>query len=134
MAWPPRAPPSFSRRIGRAARPRGACAGNRSGRPDPARAGAKASRAARQRSGFRPGALLRASHPFWLSDALLERCGDEFVQVAVEHALGVADFHVRSQVLDAGLVEHVRADLVAPADVGLRVLELLVLGLELAHL
>ena len=48
--------------------------------------------------------------------------------------LRVADFVVGSQILDARLVEHVRADLVAPADVGLGVLELLLLGLALAQL
>jgi len=50
---------------------------------------------------------------------------DEFVQVAVEHGLGVADLDVGAQILDARLVEHVAADLVAPADVGLGILQLL---------
>src|SRR5205814_1297789 len=73
----------------------------------------------------------RSSEPL---DSLLEARDDEVVEGAVEHRLRVALFDAGAQVLDARLVEHVRADLVAPADVGLRVLELLVLGLTLAHL
>ena len=46
----------------------------------------------------------------------------------------MADFDVGAQVLDSRLVENVRADLVAPADVGLRVFEFLLLGLALADL
>src|ERR1700674_2609145 len=61
------------------------------------------------------------------SNALLEARGDERVQVAVEDRLRVADLDVGAQVLDARLVEHVGADLVAPADVGLGVLQLLLL-------
>ena len=56
------------------------------------------------------------------------------IEVAVEHLLRVADLDVGAQVLDAALVEHVAADLVAPADVGLGVLELLLLCHALAHL
>jgi hypothetical protein len=43
------------------------------------------------------------------------------------------DFDVGAQILDAGVVEHVAADLVAPADIGLAGLELVGLGLALAH-
>src|SRR5512145_1153906 len=67
-------------------------------------------------------------------DSLLEARFDEVVELAVEHRLGRAFLHAGAQVLDARLVEHVRADLVSPADVGLRLLELLLLGLALAHL
>ena len=44
---------------------------------------------------------------------------DELVEVAVEHLLRVAALDAGAQVLDAALVEHVVADLAAPADVGL---------------
>src|SRR5512145_3370068 len=67
-------------------------------------------------------------------DSLFEARFDEIVELAVEHRLGRAFLHAGAQVLDARLVEHVRADLVSPADVGLRLLELLLLGLALAHL
>src|SRR6185436_11317962 len=52
-------------------------------------------------------------------DSLLQARADEIVQVAVEHRLGGAFLHPGAQVLDARLVEHVRADLVSPLDVGL---------------
>src|SRR5215218_2750283 len=57
------------------------------------------------------------------SHALLQAGLDEDVEVAVEHLLRVADLDVGAQVLDPALVEHVAPDLVAPADVGLGVLE-----------
>src|SRR5215472_9711688 len=68
------------------------------------------------------------------SHALLQARGDEVVEIAIEHGLRIAPLDIGAQVLDARLVEHVRADLVAPADVGLRLLELLLLGLALAEL
>ena len=43
----------------------------------------------------------------------------ELVQVAVQHLLRVAALDAGAQVLDAALVQHVVADLAAPADVGL---------------
>src|SRR5690606_11654964 len=42
----------------------------------------------------------------------------ELVQVAIEHLLRVGTLEAGAQVLDAALVEHVVADLAAPADVG----------------
>ena len=53
------------------------------------------------------------------SHALLQAGGDELVEIAVEHAPAYCRLDVGAQVLDARLVEHVGADLVAPADVGL---------------
>jgi len=67
------------------------------------------------------------------SHALLEGGFDEHVEVAVQHLLGGGDFDVGAQVLDAAVVEHVAADLVAPAHVGLRVFQLLLLLHALAH-
>src|SRR6185312_5869795 len=64
----------------------------------------------------------------------LQAGGDESVQVAIEDLLRVRDFHPGAQVLDAALVQHVGADLVAPAHIALRVLELLLFGHALAHL
>ena len=55
------------------------------------------------------------------SDTLFQAGFDELVEVAVEHALRVATFDVGAQILDARLVEHVGADLVPLADVGLGV-------------
>src|SRR5690606_10531854 len=59
---------------------------------------------------------------------------DELVQVAVEHLLGVAALDAGAQVLDAALVEHVVADLAAPADVRLGRLHRIALGVALLHL
>src|SRR5262245_17312586 len=65
---------------------------------------------------------------------LLQALRNEVVEIAVQHLLRRALLDPGAQVLDARLVEHVRADLVAPADVGFRLLELLLLGQALAHL
>ena len=54
--------------------------------------------------------------------------------VAVEHRRGVADLDAGAQILDARLIEHVAADLIAPAHVGLRVLEHLRGGVALVEL
>src|ERR1700712_3502960 len=67
-------------------------------------------------------------------DALFETGFDERIEIAVEHLLRRAHFEVGAQVLDAALVQNVGADLVAPADIGLGVFELLLLFLPLAHL
>src|SRR5216117_1087094 len=66
-------------------------------------------------------------------NTLLQTRGDEIVEVAVEHPLRVAFLDAGAQVLDARLVEHVAANLVPPLDVGLRGLELVAVGLELAQ-
>src|SRR5690606_7364151 len=58
---------------------------------------------------------------------------DELVQVAVQHLLRVAALDARAQVLDPRLVEHVVADLAAPADVGLRGLQRVLFGITLLH-
>src|SRR3990172_1545384 len=68
------------------------------------------------------------------ADALLQARGDEVVEIAVEDGLGVALLDAGAQILDPRLVEHVRADLVAPADVGLLVLERLLRFVPLAQL
>ena len=65
---------------------------------------------------------------------MFQRRFDERVKVAIEHLLRCRGFVVGAQILDAAVVEHVAADLVAPADVGLGVFELLLFGLALAHL
>src|SRR5512134_2231118 len=100
----------------------------------PGRAAPRVSRGARRRSGSRPGSVarLRSSTPSLpraasgrgpCAYALLEARLDEVVEVPVEDRLGVAFLDAGAQVLDARLVEHVRADLVPPPDVGLRVLQ-----------
>ena len=48
-------------------------------------------------------------------------------------AVGIPDFDIRAQVLDAGLVEHVRADLMTPAHVGLGVFQHARRGVALVH-
>ena len=45
------------------------------------------------------------------SDALLQAGFDELIQIAVEHALCIADFDVGAQILDARLVQYVGANL-----------------------
>ena len=86
-------------------------------------------RTARRRPAIRSGeesvlrstALLRRgfiSADFYLH-ALLQAGFDEHIQIAVEHLLRVGDLDIGAQILDAGIVQHVAADLVAPADVGL---------------
>src|SRR6185295_18461223 len=57
-------------------------------------------------------------------DTLFQAGGDEFVQVAVEHLLRGAFLDPGAQVLDAGLVQDVGADLVPPLDIGLRSFQL----------
>ena len=66
--------------------------------------------------------------------SLLEARFDEGVEVAVQHALSVARLDPGAKVLDPGLVKHVGTDLVAPPDVGLRVLDHLALRVPAAHL
>src|SRR5690606_35121166 len=68
------------------------------------------------------------------SDSRFQAGGDEGIEIAIENRLGVADLDVGPQVLDARVVEHVGADLVAPADVGLAGLDLVLFGLLLANL
>src|SRR5690606_15208935 len=67
-------------------------------------------------------------------EAGLEAGLDELVQVAVEHLLGIAALDPGTQVLDPALVEHVVADLAAPADVGLAGLHRVLLGVALLQL
>jgi hypothetical protein len=64
-------------------------------------------------------------------EARLEAGFDEFVEVAVQHFLGVAALDAGAQVLDAALVQHVVADLAAPADVGLGRFQRVLLGVAL---
>src|SRR5690606_26268876 len=64
----------------------------------------------------------------------LEAGLDELVQVAVQHLLGIAALDAGAQVLDPALVEHVVADLAAPADVGLGGLHRVLLGVALLQL
>src|SRR5690554_5594442 len=68
------------------------------------------------------------------SDSLFEGGDDEWVEIAVENLLRIRDFDVGAQVLDAALIEHVGADLVAPAHVGLGILQLLLFGHALTQL
>src|SRR5690606_31518281 len=66
-------------------------------------------------------------------EAGLQARFDELVEVAVEHVLGVGALDAGAQVLDPALVEHVVADLAAPADVGLGGLHRVALGVALLH-
>src|SRR5204862_633618 len=78
--------------------------------PSPARARPRAWPGARRSTGS-----LRVS---WgrRSQSRLQRCFHEWIEVPVEHLVSVADLDVGPQILDARLVEHVRTDLIAPAD------------------
>src|SRR5690606_21842528 len=51
--------------------------------------------------------------------ALAEIGLDEGLQVAVEHALRIAEFDAGAQILDARVIEHIVANLVAPGDLAL---------------
>jgi len=64
---------------------------------------------------------------------MLEGSFDEGIEVAIEYFLGVADFHVGTQVFDATLVQHIAADLVTPTHVGFGVFELLLGFHAFAH-
>src|SRR6185437_12227640 len=66
-------------------------------------------------------------------EAGFQACLDELVEVAVEHLLGVRTLDAGAQILDAALVEHVVADLAAPADVGLGRFQRVPLGIALLH-
>src|SRR5690606_2928176 len=63
--------------------------------------------------------------------ASLQRGLDKLVQVAIEHALGVARFHAGTQILDARVIEHIGTNLAAPADIRLGFLQLLLGGIAL---
>ena len=80
------------------------------------------SRLRRRRGSRTAGCCVRISASLRLEpdfEAGLQAGLDELVEVAVEHLLRVAALDAGAQVLDAALVEHVVADLAAPADVGL---------------
>src|SRR3546814_6630110 len=55
--------------------------------------------------------------------SLLEAGLDERIKMTVEHLLRVGNFDARAQILDPRLIEHVRADLVAPLDVALGIFD-----------
>jgi cysteine synthase B len=55
--------------------------------------------------------------------ALLQARLHEWIERAIEHGGGVAGLDAGAEVLDAGLIEYVRTDLVPPADIGLLVFE-----------
>ena len=73
------------------------------------------------------GHLLRSIFGHNLN-ALFQAGLNKLIQIAVQHFLGIANFHVGTQVLDARLVEHIGANLVAPADIGFGVFELVLLA------
>src|SRR5690606_10766489 len=92
--------------------------------------------------------LARRSAIRWFSSSIMSRIHslgthfksglqarlDELVEVAVEHVLRVGALDAGAQVLDPALVEHVVADLAAPADVGLGRLDRVAFGIALLHL
>src|SRR6202021_2061890 len=57
------------------------------------------------------------------SKSLLQAGLHEFVECSVEHGRGIADLHPGAQILDPRLIQHVAANLIAPAYVGFRVFE-----------
>ena len=67
------------------------------------------------------------------SYALFEAGFDELVEVPVENALCISYFDIGPQIFDPRLIEHVTANLVAPADICFRVLKLLLLRLTFAQ-
>ena len=127
-------PPATRRRARRAE--------NRSDRRYRPRAAARASRAARRSSRFSGSSLSAIAR---LLQALLQALLEKIVEIAVEHVLRPRALEIRTQILYARLIENVGADLTAPADVGLAVLddlrlfsaflllELVELGTHLVH-
>src|SRR5690606_39492012 len=57
------------------------------------------------------------------SDSLLETGDNERIEVAVEYLLRIGNFHVRAQVFDTALIQHIRPDLVTPAYVCLGIFQ-----------
>src|SRR5690606_28083294 len=102
-------------------RNRGLAAGMEGGKADAAAAGLRVRRG-RAACPPWPGPWAPSSdgvHAFGADlEAGLQARFDELVEVAVEHVLGVGALDAGAQVLDPALVEHVVADLAAPADVG----------------
>jgi hypothetical protein len=58
-----------------------------------------------------------------LLQTLLETGFDEHIEVAIEYRLRIAGLDIGAQILDARLIEYIGADLAAPADIGLAVLD-----------
>src|SRR4051812_18401348 len=71
--------------------------------------------------GWSPGTLFELS--VMMLDTGLQGGLQKLIEIAVQHGRGVTHFHASPQILDTGLVEHVGTNLVAPAHVGLGVLE-----------
>ena len=67
-------------------------------------------------------------------NALLQTFLNKWVKVAIQHTLRIADFHIGAQIFNAALVENIRPDLVAPADVGFGVFNRLFFGVALVQL
>src|SRR3546814_1418317 len=65
--------------------------------------------------------------------SLLEAGLDERIKMTVEHLLRVGNFDARAQILDPRLIEHVRADLVAPLDVALGIFDRLLGAVEIGR-
>src|SRR3546814_12265178 len=65
--------------------------------------------------------------------SLLEAGLDERIKMTVEHLLRVGNFDARAQILDPRLIEHVRADLVAPLDVALGIFDRLLGAVATLH-
>src|SRR6185436_972628 len=66
--------------------------------------------------------------------ALLKACINKVIEVAIQNGLRITSFYVGPQILDARLIEHVRTDLMAPADVSLGIFHGLLFFVALAHL
>jgi hypothetical protein len=55
----------------------------------------------------------------WVPTPLLQTRGNKAVEIAVHHTFHIPDFDIGAQVFHPALVEHLPANLVAPADVAL---------------
>ena len=58
----------------------------------------------------------------------------ELIQIAIQHLLRIRALDAGTQILDAALIEHVVADLAAPADVGLGGFQRILFGVALLNL
>ncbi len=108
-----------------AGRPRARRGGSRSGKATPAsrRRASFARRSAISAFSSRQAGVLALRHDRAAYSPCFRLASMNGIERAVEHGRRIAGLVAGPEVLDARLVEHVRADLVAPADVGLLVLE-----------
>src|ERR1700733_15177390 len=81
-----------------------------------------------------PGGSCALTRQAYTLQSGLERGFHEAIEIPVEHGGCVAHFHGGAQVLDPRLIEHVGADLMSPANIGLGILQHTRCGISLVDL